>query len=130
MVFLIHQIRHVVFPRRNTEGVFSWLNFVKEYGLPYILTQKNQLNNSQERGEVMSTVEVRNRLPDRTWMETARRIKGLSQKAVADAAGCSEVYYNRIEKGLQTPKVDIGVRITDFLGVDVHNFLNEKTLSQ
>lgn len=78
----------------------------------------------------MATTETRVRLPDRTWMETARRLKGFSQKEVADAAGCSEVYYNRIEKGLQTPKVDIGLRITDFLGVDVHNFLNEKTLSQ
>ena len=78
----------------------------------------------------MATTEARIRLRDRTWMEMARRVKGLSQKEVAEAAGCSEVYYNRIEKGLQMPNVDIGLRIADFLGVDAHSFLNEKTLSQ
>lgn len=66
---------------------------------------------------------------DRTWLEKARRIKGRTQGDVAEVAGCSEAFYNRIEKGLQLPNVDIAVRITDFLGLDIHNFLNEKVLT-
>lgn len=78
----------------------------------------------------MSDEEKRSRLRDRTWLEKARRLKGRSQKEVAEAAGCSEVFYNRIEKGLQIPNVVMGLRITDFLEVDAHNFLKEKTFSQ
>ena len=78
----------------------------------------------------MATTEARIRLRDRTWLEKARRLKGFSQLEVAEAAGCSEVFYNRIEKGLQLPNIDIGLRIADFLGEDPHNFLHEKTLSQ
>ena len=78
----------------------------------------------------MATTKARGRLRDRTWLEKARRLKGFSQCEVAEAAGCSEVFYNRIEKGLQLPSIDIGLRITDFLGEDAHNFLKEYTLSQ
>lgn len=49
----------------------------------------------------MATSEVRKIVRDRTWLEKARRVSGKTQKEVADAAGCSETYYNRIEKGLQ-----------------------------
>ncbi len=78
----------------------------------------------------MATSEVRKIVRDRTWLEKARRVSGKTQKEVADAAGCSETYYNRIEKGLQMPNVDIGLRITDFLGCDAHSFLQEKVFSE
>lgn len=78
----------------------------------------------------MATSEVRKIVRDRTWLEKARRVSGKTQKEVADAAGCSETYYNRIEKGLQMPNVDIGLRITDFLGCDAHSFLQEKIFSE
>lgn len=77
----------------------------------------------------MSTTKVRKIVRDRTWLEKARRVSGKTQKEVADAAGCSETYYNRIEKGLQMPNVDMGLKIADFLAVDVHSFLREKVLS-
>lgn len=76
----------------------------------------------------MATTETRNRVRDRSWLEKARRLKGKTQGDVAEVAGCSEVFYNRIEKGLQLPNVDIAVRITDFLECDVHSFLDEKIL--
>jgi len=78
----------------------------------------------------MADKETNNRLRDRTWLERARLIKGCSQKEVAEAAGCSEVFYNRIEKGVQMPNVVMGLRITDFLGIDAHNFLTEKAFTQ
>lgn len=77
----------------------------------------------------MSTTKVRKIVRDRTWLEKARRVSGKTQKEVADAAGCSETYYNRIEKGLQMPNVDMGLKIADFLAVDAHSFLREKVLS-
>lgn len=78
----------------------------------------------------MATTEVRKIVRDRTWLERARRVSGKTQKEVADAGGCSETFYNRIEKGLQMPNVDIALRITDFLECDAHNFLREKVLTE
>lgn len=49
----------------------------------------------------MATTEIRKRVRDRSWLEKARRLKGKTQGEVAEVAGCSEVFYNRIEKGLQ-----------------------------
>ncbi len=77
----------------------------------------------------MATTETRKRVRDRSWLEKARRLKGKTQGEVAEVAGCSEVFYNRIEKGLQLPNVDLAVRITDFLDCDIHSFLGEKILS-
>lgn len=48
----------------------------------------------------MATTEIRKRVRDRSWLEKARRLKGKTQGEVAEVAGCSEVFYNRIEKGL------------------------------
>lgn len=76
----------------------------------------------------MATTETRKRVRDRSWLEKARRLKGKSQSEVAEVAGCSEVFYNRIEKGLQLPNVDLAIRITDFLDCDIHSFISEKIL--
>ena len=59
----------------------------------------------------MATTEIRKRVRDRSWLEKARRLKGRTQGEVAEVAGCSEVFYNRIEKGLQLPNVELAVRI-------------------
>lgn len=75
----------------------------------------------------MATTETR-KVRDRSWLEKARRLKGKSQSEVAEVAGCSEVFYNRIEKGLQLPNVDLAIRITDFLDCDIHSFISEKIL--
>jgi DNA-binding XRE family transcriptional regulator len=99
----------------------------------FILPQIKQPNNSLalQKGEfTMATSEVRKIVRDRTWLEKARRVSNKTQKEVADAAGCSETFYNRIEKGLQMPNVDIALRIADFLNCDAHNFLREKVFSE
>lgn len=73
-------------------------------------------------------IDARMRMRDRTWMEKARRLKEITQEEVAEAAGCSLVYYNRIERGLQVPNVDIALRICNYLGADVNNFTTEQYL--
>ena len=70
----------------------------------------------------------RNAIMDRSWLEKARRRKGFKQSEVAQAAGVTAAFYNRVEKGLYTPNVVAGVLIADFLGLDVHAFISEKPI--
>jgi DNA-binding XRE family transcriptional regulator len=65
-------------------------------------------------------------LYDRLWLEKARARTGMTQEAVATACGISTGHYNKIEQGLQTPSVKIGVTIADVLGFDIHLFVREK----
>lgn len=65
---------------------------------------------------------------DRTWMERARREKNYTQAQVAQAAGVTTAFYNRIEKGFYTPGVVTALLITDFLGLDVRHFLTERPI--
>jgi transcriptional regulator with XRE-family HTH domain len=66
---------------------------------------------------------------DRSWLERARRKLGLRQSEVAAYAGCDVSFYNRVEKGLQTPGVVIALKICDCLGVDIRNFEQEEKLA-
>jgi transcriptional regulator with XRE-family HTH domain len=70
----------------------------------------------------------RTEIMDRTWLERARLKKGFTQKQVALAAGVDPSYYTRIEKGFHSPDVVAGVKICDYLGVDVHSFLTERPI--
>ncbi len=67
-------------------------------------------------------------IKDRTWMEKARRDKGLTQLEVAQAIGVTAAYYNRLEKGFYTPSVVAGIKICDYLGLNVRAFLSERTI--
>ena len=67
----------------------------------------------------------KNAIMDRTWLEIARRERGLTQAQVASAAGITTAYYNRIEKGLYLPTVVTAILICDALGVSVRKFLSE-----
>ena len=67
----------------------------------------------------------KNAIMDRTWLERARREKGLTQQKVAEAAGITTAFYNRVEKGLYTPSVTTGILICDAVGCSVRNFLFE-----
>lgn len=69
-----------------------------------------------------------NEVMDRTWLERARRIKGLTQTEVAEAAGVSAAYYNRVERGLYTPNVVTAIKMTDCVGENVRSFLTEKPI--
>lgn len=66
---------------------------------------------------------------DRTWLVKARLTAQLRQEDVARAANVSVGFYNRIENGVQLPNVVVGVAICDALGLDPHNFLNEKRVA-
>ena len=68
----------------------------------------------------------RNQIMDRTWLERARREKGLTQEQVAEAAHITTAGYNRIEKGLYTPTVVSALLICDKLGCSPRNFLTER----
>lgn len=67
---------------------------------------------------------------DRSWLERMRRMKGLSQQAVAEACGCTPSFYSRIERGLQMPTIRIGIQICDLLDADVREFLKEPELKR
>lgn len=65
---------------------------------------------------------------DRTWLEKARLERGLTQTSVAKAAGVNNSDYNRIERGLQEPRVKAGIRICEFLKLNPRSFLSEKPI--
>lgn len=70
----------------------------------------------------------KNAIMDRTWLEKARRDKGLTQANVAEAAGVTTAFYNRVEKGMYTPSVVTGIRICDAVGCNVRMFLSERPI--
>ncbi len=70
----------------------------------------------------------RNQIMDRTWLERARRDKGLTQEQVAEAAKITTAGYNRIEKGLFTPGIVTGLLICDKLGISPRQFLTERPI--
>ena len=65
---------------------------------------------------------------DRTWLKMARLDKGYTQLQVAEVAEISVASYNQIEQGFNVPSVDAAIRITDFLGVSIRNFVTEKPI--
>lgn len=65
---------------------------------------------------------------DRTWLESARRLQGYTQTQVAIAARTSLANYTRLEKGLTTPDVKVGLRICEFLKLNPKMFLLEKAV--
>lgn len=70
----------------------------------------------------------RNQIMDRTWLERARREKGLTQQQVADAVHITVAGYNRIENGLYVPSVVTGLLICDKLGCSPRQFLSERPI--
>ena len=75
------------------------------------------------------TTDPRMEIFDRTWMLKARLAMNLRQEDIADACKIAVGTYNRIENGLRTPSVKLGLMITDVLGVDVRNFLDERRIA-
>lgn len=67
-------------------------------------------------------------IKDRTWMEAARRAKGFTQAEVAQAANVSTPYYNRVENGLDTPSIVIGLLICKKIEQPPERFLTERTI--
>lgn len=71
----------------------------------------------------------RDEVCDRTWMVKARLLRGLRQEDVANAVGITTGHYNKIENGISTPNVKIGVMIADALGEDPHRYLAEHKIA-
>lgn len=64
-----------------------------------------------------------------------RSLRGLTQKEVSLAIGCSEVVYNRYENGEREPSLDMVVKLADFFGVTTdfllgHNIQESELLSE
>ena len=68
-------------------------------------------------------------LYDRTWMSKARAILGMKQIDVARECRISTGFYNRIEQGVQTPNVRVGLTICSVLGVSPNVWLTEKRIA-
>lgn len=46
-----------------------------------------------------------------------RALRGITQKEVSRAIGCSEVVYNRYENGEREPSIDMLIKLADFFDV-------------
>lgn len=54
----------------------------------------------------------------RAWLRDIRRIKGMTEKQVADTVGISQAAYHFIEHGQRNPTPSVAQRIADVLGFD------------
>lgn len=61
-------------------------------------------------------------------MEKVRLEKGFTQTQVAEAVGVTAAFYNRVEHGFHVPNVVVGVKICEFLDIDVRKFLSERAI--
>lgn len=48
-----------------------------------------------------------------------RALRGMTQREVSRAIGCSEVVYNRYENGEREPSIDMLIKLSDFFGVSI-----------
>ncbi|WP_298032122.1 helix-turn-helix transcriptional regulator [uncultured Dysosmobacter sp.] len=64
-----------------------------------------------------------------SWLEKIRLERGISQKAVADAAGISQPTYCNIEKGKRGVSVETAKRIAAELGFEWTRFFDENSES-
>lgn len=71
----------------------------------------------------------RTELYDRTWMVKARVMLGLTQGELARECSISQGFCNKIEQGVQTPNVRVGLMITKALGVAPDIWLSEKRIA-
>lgn len=65
---------------------------------------------------------------DRRWLFELRRKRGLTQAQVAKSVGITTAYYNRIEFGVYTPRVDIAFRISRAIGFDYNLWDGEQII--
>lgn len=61
----------------------------------------------------------------REWLIDLRGQKGMTQGAVAAAAGIAQPSYYEIEKGLSRPKPDTAKKLGEVLGFDWTRFYEE-----
>lgn len=62
----------------------------------------------------------------REWLINIRKIKGLTQKEVADACGITRTCYAGYEQGVRTPNSVKSKAIGEFLGFSWTLFFEEK----
>ena len=52
-------------------------------------------------------------------IRSRRKQRGLTQRQLADACGCSIMYLSNLERGKATAELGIALRIVNMLGLDV-----------
>ena len=62
----------------------------------------------------------------REWLIAYRRAKGLTQKEVADAIGCSQVTYSTYENGKRRPTTKIAKKIGRIFNFEWTIFFDEE----
>lgn len=67
----------------------------------------------------------------RTWMEKARKARGLTMKAAAEMLGISESYYSMIERGERQQKLDfaLAVKLADVLSLSLEFIAKQEDVS-
>ena len=62
----------------------------------------------------------------REYLEVMRKSKGLTQKAVADAVGISQAYYNQIENGKRGGRmmIDVFAKLASALGLTLGEMMS------
>ncbi len=60
---------------------------------------------------------------------TARRAKGLSQQALADAVGASKSHYSQIEEGRKRPSIALADQIASLLDEPMEALFGREALS-
>ncbi len=66
---------------------------------------------------------------DRSWMTKARLLLGMTQGQIARTVNISQGFYNKIEQGISTPNVHLGMEISRALGVSPDIWLSEKRIA-
>jgi len=71
---------------------------------------------------------MRTRFSMESFGRNVRRMRfrrGLSQKELAAAAGCSRVYVSEIEKGHRNPSLEVGMELARALGVSLGHLISD-----
>jgi transcriptional regulator with XRE-family HTH domain len=58
-------------------------------------------------------------------LQSARRLKGLTQEEVAKKSGITRNYYALIERGLKNPTTTVITAIIEAIGVDLRDILGK-----
>ena len=58
-------------------------------------------------------------------LQRRRRAAGISQEALAHAAGVHRTYVGLVERGLRNPSIDVGHSLATALGTTLSNLIRE-----
>lgn len=104
---------------KNSRNQASWLGKQDSDTFPQVT--KDQPSKGQSRPPAAKSGRPPSHFGEELSRRRAAATPQISQKAVADAAGCSQGLISQLESGeTQYPGVDVAIRIADFFGVSVY----------